>query len=125
MREGISDLAVIVAVVCVSLAVVSLMLVARLRASGASASRTSLLVGEVWLTVGVVMALLMAMGNLLGAPGGPDTRLGTDLRDIGRRFAVLAPRSKALFAAGGVLAAALFAHLLYSIGRGMRAAPSS
>jgi len=117
-----SDLISTIVVVSLSLALVSLMLVARLRSGGLSPQRTSMLIAQMWLTVGVVAALFMAMSQALGPPGAAGG-LRAEFEDVGHRFSALGAEPKRLIVIGGVLALGLFAHLIYSLGRAMRAAP--
>jgi hypothetical protein len=117
-----SDLVSTAVVIFLSLALVTLMLVARLRAGGLSPRRTSMLIAQLWLTIGVIVALFVAVSSVLGTPvasGG----LRVEFDDIGHRFGALSAESKWLTAIGAVLALGLFAHLIYSLGRAMRAAP--
>jgi hypothetical protein len=118
----VSDVIATGVVVCLTLALVSLMLVTRLAAGGANRQRTSMLIAELWLTVGVIAGLFIALGDVLGPPGASGS-LGAELDDLGRRFAALGGESKALAVGGGVLALGLFAHLVWAIGRAMRQAP--
>jgi len=118
-----SDTIVMIAVTFVALALVSFMLIARLQAGGAPGVRTSTLIAELWLTVGVVAALLAAMSQVLGASRAGSTTLGGELQDLATRFTALSAESKWLFGIGAVMALGLVAHLLYALSRAMRAAP--
>ena len=73
------------------------------------------------LTVGVVIALLVAMAKVLGVPSSADDPF-RELRDIGVRFAALNAESKRLFVIGAILALGLAVHLMYSLSRAMRPA---
>jgi len=117
-----TDLIGIAVVIFLSLALMSLMLVARLRGGGLSPQRTSMLLAQLWLTIGVIVALFVAMSSVLGTPGASGG-LRIELEDIGHRFATLSAESKSLIVVGAVLALGLFAHLIYSLSRAMRAAP--
>jgi hypothetical protein len=117
-----SDFIATIIVVFLSLALVSLMLIARLRAGGLSPQRTSMLIAQLWLTVGVIAALFVAMSQALGPPGSSGG-LGAEFADLGRRFSALGAEPKSLIIIGGVLALGLFVHLTYSLSRAMRAAP--
>ncbi len=114
-----SDAIVMIGVVFVVLLLVSFMLVVRLQSGGASRAATNMLVAELWLTVGVVTALLMAMSQVLGAPAGSQGPV-RELRAIGARFAALGAESKWLVGIGAAMAVGLFAHLLYAISRATR-----
>jgi len=116
------DFIATVVVVALSLALVSLMLIARLRAGGMSPQHMSMLIAQLWLTVGVIAALFMAMSQALGPPGASGG-LRVEFDDLGHRFSALGAEPKSLIIIGGVLALGLFAHLLYSLSRAMRAAP--
>ena len=118
-----SDTIVITGVVFIVLLLLSFMLLVRLQSGGVPAARNTLLIGELWLTAGVIIALLVALSKLLGPPQPAGPGLEGELRDLGARFAALPAESKWLFAAGAAAAVALFAHLLRSLGRAMRAAP--
>jgi len=117
-----TDLIGTAVVIFLSLALVSLMLVARLRGGGLSPQWTSMLLAQLWLTIGVIVALLWAMSSVLGTPGASGG-LRVEFEDIGHRFAALSGEAKWLMAVGAVLALGLFAHLIYSLSRAMRAAP--
>ena len=117
-----SDLVPMVVVICLSLALVSLMLVARMRAGGVPAQHASMLIAQLWLTIGVIVALFVAISQVLGAPAAA-RGLRAELEDIGHRFGALGAESKSMLVIGVVLAVGLFAHLLYSLSRAMRAAP--
>jgi len=119
-----SDSIAMSAVVFVTLALVSFMLVARLSAGGAPRRRISVLIAELWLTVGIVAVIFIAMANVLGPPQGSGS-LGAELADVGHRFLALSGESKGVAVAGAVMALGLFAHLLWAIGRAMREAPPS
>jgi hypothetical protein len=119
-----SDVIVIAVVVFVNLLLVSFMVLIRLRAGAPPPRDANMLIAEMWLTVGVVAAMFFAIARLLGEPGAA-RGAGIELADIGRRFAALSVESKWLLGIGGALTVALFAHLLYSISRAMRAAPPS
>jgi hypothetical protein len=114
-----------IAVTFVALALVSFMLIARLQAGGAPAARTSTLIAELWLTVGVVAALLAAMSQVLGPSQAGATTLGGEWRDLAARFTALNAESKWLFGIGAVMALGLVAHVLYAIGRAVRETPPS
>jgi hypothetical protein len=119
----VSDAIVMIGVVLVVLLLVSFMLAVRLQSGGAPRTATNMLIAELWLTVGVTVALLMAMSTVLGAPGEIHAGLGGELRDIGARFAALSAESKWLVGIGGAMALGLFAHLLYVINRETRRTP--
>jgi branched-subunit amino acid ABC-type transport system permease component len=116
-----SDLVGTAVVILVSLGVVSLMLVARLRGGGLSPQRTSMVLAQLWLTIGVIIALFVVISSVLGTPG-VSGGMSIELEDIGHRFAALSVESKSLIIVAAVLALGLFAHLIYSLGRAMRAA---
>jgi len=116
-----SDLIATIVVIFLSLAVVSLMLLARLRAGELSPPRTAMVMAQLWLTVGVIVALFTAMSRALGEPGAAGG-LRVEVEDIGHRFAALDVESKWLLGIGAALAVGLFVHLLYSIARAMREA---
>jgi len=119
-----SDSLAMGAVVFVTLALLSFMLVARLRAGGAPGRRISVLIAELWLSVGVVAVIFIAVANLLGPPRESGS-LGADLADVGHRFLALSGESKGLAVAGAVVALGLFGRLLWAIGRAMQEAPPS
>jgi len=98
------------------------MLLARLRAGGLAAHRTSMLIAQVWLTTGAVVCLFAAMAHVLGQPAASGGA-GAEVGDVGRRFSALDAEAKWLFGAGAVMAVGLFALLLHSIARAMREAP--
>jgi hypothetical protein len=109
-----------IAIVFAVLLLISFMLMVRLQSGGASRAAANLLIAELWLTVGVVVALLVAIAHALGGPAATAGGLGGELRDLAARFAALSGESKWLCGIGGVMAIGLLAHLMYAINRATR-----
>ncbi|HUT75641.1 MAG TPA: hypothetical protein VM221_12510 [Armatimonadota bacterium] len=114
-----SDTIVMIAVVFAVLLLISFMLVVRLQSGGASRAAANLLIAELWLTFGVIVALLVAISKTLGPPAAVGL-MGGGLRDIGARFVALSAESQWLVGIGGVMAIGLLAHLMYAINRATR-----
>lgn len=107
--------------VFVILLLISFMVLVRMQSEGASGKRAGAVIAELWLTAGVIIALLMAMGQVLGVPPAGEGA-SRELSDIGVRFGALHPESKRLFVIGAILALGLAAHLMYALSRAMRPA---
>jgi hypothetical protein len=105
------------AVVFVSLCLLSGLIVVRLGAGGASAPRILVPVAELWITFGLWILLFRSLAAVAGTPHGAS---GVDeLHDIGARLAALTGAQRWWMAAVAAVAVALCGHLLWSLRRAM------
>jgi hypothetical protein len=104
-------------VVAISLCLLSVLIVARMGAGGASARNIALPVAELWLAVALWVALLRSVSVAIGTPVG--TGAGSELRELASRFARLDAAARTWSIAGAVAAVGVVAHLMWSLRRTM------
>ena len=109
------DTTILLVILAFNLALVSLLLWIRLRASGQEALAPRL-IAEMWLTFAVAFMLFRSMQQMVGGEGA-EYGAFAGLKHAARQFGALGAASKAWFIGGGAVAVALLVHLIVSISR--------
>lgn len=104
-------------VVALNLCLLSGLVAYRMRTSGASAGRIALPLAELWVAVGLWIAIFRALAGIIASPasGGP---LG-ELAELGGRLGGLPSATRVWVLGGLMLSLAMVGHLLWSLNRAM------
>jgi len=103
------------AVVAVALCFMSAMIVLRLAASGAPASRIAVSIAELWLSLAIWVAVFRALGRTIGPPAGSGE--AAELRTLTSRLAEVSGATRVWLFLGLAASVALAGHLMWSLGR--------
>jgi len=104
--------------VAITLAFVSLLVVARMKSAGAPNRRAALLLAELWVVFAIWLGVLWAAATKLGVEpgaGGPP-----EAKTLLRHVAALGGAERALLVLGLLLGIAVFIHLMWALPRAMR-----
>ncbi len=105
------------AVVGIALVFLSVMIGMRMAAGGAKPPRIVLVIGELWLSLAIWIAVFWMIGVAIGAPAG-EGEVG-ELRNLGSRLASVSGAARMWVAAGVLVSLALVAHLMWCLRRHM------
>ena len=105
-------------VVGVTLAFMSVMIIFRMLAGGATARQIAFPVIELWVTFILWVAIFRSLSAAVGTPE-DGSALG-ELGDLWSRIGTLPAGARSWLCAGVAIPAALLGHLLWTLGRAMR-----
>ena len=105
-------------VVGITLCFVSVIIIYRMHAGGATAWQIAFPVIELWVTFVLWVAIFRSLSAAIGTPEG-GSAFG-ELGDLGSRIAKLPASTRSWLFAGAGISLALLAHLMWSLGRAMR-----
>lgn len=109
--------AAFLAVVAVSLLLISAMIVMRMSAAGMPGRKIALPVAELWLALAVWVAVLRAIAGATGSAVGADAT--AEIGDLAARAASIQGAGRLWAVAGLTLAVGLAAHLIWFLRRSM------